>query len=153
VWWFRPFQYSSPVSETSLNYTNQSIGGERAPLLNCCKIPHSVSMSLGLCIEVPPNMVVAYLPTLVFVYAGQCHSYCRILLAFAGQYCVTVLLAENLDTLRLTLNQIFTPSLKTCLLTPWAMVLNFSPTGIHPVAGTDPDPNNILSWSHLYLIV
>jgi len=32
------------------------------------------------------------------------------------------------------------------------MVLNFSPTGIHPVAGTDPDPTSILSWSDLYLI-
>jgi len=43
----------------------------------------------------------SHLPTLVLVYAGQCHSFCRILLAFAGQYCMTVLLAENLDTLKL----------------------------------------------------
>jgi len=41
---------------------------------------------------------------------------------------------------------------KTCLLTPWAMVLNFSPADIHPVADTDPDPASILSWSDLYLI-
>ena len=33
------------------------------------------------------------------------------------------------------------------------MVLNFSPTGIHPVAGTDPDPASIQSRSDLYLIV
>ena len=35
---------------------------------------------------------------LVFLYAGQSH---RILLAFEGQYCMAVLLGENLDTLRL----------------------------------------------------
>ena len=37
-----------------------------------------------------------YLPTLVFVNAGQFHSFCRILLSFAGQY----------DSLRLILSQI-----------------------------------------------
>ena len=93
-------------------------------------------------------MLSAYLPTLVFVYAGQCHPFCRILLAFAGQYC-TAFLVENTDTLRLILSQIFTktqilqgfPLPHGChLLTPWAMVLSFLPTGIHPVAGTDPDP-------------
>jgi len=52
----------------------------------------------------------SYLPTLVFVYAGQSHTFCRILLAFAGQYCMTVLVAENLDTLRLILSRIFTTS-------------------------------------------
>ena len=31
-------------------------------------------------------------------YAGQSHSFCRILLIFAGQYCVVVLLGENTDT-------------------------------------------------------
>jgi len=39
------------------------------------------------------------------------------------------------------------------LLTPWAMVLNFLPTGMHPVAGTDPEPASILSRSDLYLMV
>ena len=38
-----------------------------------------------------------YLPTLVFVYAGQSHSFCKISLAFARQYCMAVLLGENLD--------------------------------------------------------
>jgi len=74
-----------------------------------------------------------------------------ILQDFAGQYCMKVLLVENLDTLRLILSQInIYYKLKTCLLT---MVLNFSPTSIHPVAGTDPDPTVILSQSDLYLIV
>jgi len=51
-----------------------------------------------------------YLPTLVFVYAGKSHSFCRILLGFAGQYCMAVLLGENVDTLMFILSQIFTTS-------------------------------------------
>jgi len=38
------------------------------------------------------------------------------------------------------------------LLGQW-FCMSFSPTGIHPVADTDPDPASILSWSDLYLMV
>ena len=40
-----------------------------------------------------------------FLHAGQFHSFCRILLTSAGQYCTTVLLGENLDTLKLILTK------------------------------------------------
>ena len=64
---------------------------------------------------------------------------------------MTVLLAENLDTLKLILVKYLLQVKKTCLL--WAIALNFSPTDIHPVAGTDPDPASILLQSDLYIIV
>jgi len=41
---------------------------------------------------------------------GACRTISLVLLAFAGQYCMAVLLGENLDTLRLILSQIFTMS-------------------------------------------
>ena len=73
-----------------------------------------------LCGGVRVCVLSAYLPTLVFVYAGQCHPFCRILLAFAGQYC-TAFLVENTDTLRLILSQIFTKTqiLQGFPLPPW----------------------------------
>jgi len=47
-----------------------------------------------------------YLPTLVFVYAGQSHSFCRICLLL--QYCSAP--RREIDTLRLILSRIFTTS-------------------------------------------
>ena len=55
----------------------------------------------------------AYLPALVFIHAGQFHSFCWTLLAFAGQYCTTVLVGKR----RLILSQIFY-KLKTQILFP-----------------------------------
>ena len=52
------------------------------------------------------NMEASYLPTLDLYMQDNLTHFCRILLAFAGQCGMAMLLGKNLDTLRLIVSQV-----------------------------------------------